>query len=289
MIAAETAKETMTEVYIRPMTEDDIEFGMSVVAEAGWNQLESDWHRLLRFSPDGCFVANCGGQAAGTVTTTAYGTSLAWIGMMLVPHQFRRRGFGSALMKQAVEHLQSRGVSSIQLDATPVGKSVYQQLGFRDLGQFHRWERQSSHAAVPEESGIQPTGPPVDLSKHGQRDLAAFGADRLEWLGQLALNADVVDASEGFGMIRRGRIANYLGPVVAESPQAALDIIMTLLVRADPGRLFWDIPAFNPAAERIARRLGFEPTRGFTRMWYGKEMKPSQPELQFAIGDPSSG
>src|SRR5258705_12655293 len=111
------------------MTVADIPVGMRLKDQAGWNQLEADWRRLLDLQPDGCFVAELGGSPVGTVTTCRFGP-VAWIAMMLVDVRFRRCGIGRALMSHALEDLDAHGVCTVRLDATPLGRPLYETLGF---------------------------------------------------------------------------------------------------------------------------------------------------------------
>ena len=74
----------MVSLRIRPFTADDVVPALNLCRAAGWNQLQQDWSRLISHQPGGCLVAEADGALAGTVTTTSYGTDLAWIGMMLV-------------------------------------------------------------------------------------------------------------------------------------------------------------------------------------------------------------
>jgi len=119
-------------LHIRTMRPDDIPLGLELCRFAGWNQVEADWLRLQALSPGGVFVAEQDGRACGTASTIAYGSRIAWIGMVLVHPDYRRQGVGSALMARCVEHLQARGVEGIKLDATDQGRPVYQRLGFHD-------------------------------------------------------------------------------------------------------------------------------------------------------------
>ena len=99
---------------------------------AGWNQTDNDWKRIFHYQPDGCFVIECEGEAAGTATTTCYGNDLAWIGMVLVDPRFRRRGLATALMEHCLQFLEKeKGIACVRLDATPEGQTVYEKLGFR--------------------------------------------------------------------------------------------------------------------------------------------------------------
>ena len=114
---------------IRGMTVADIPLGMRLKEQAGWNQVEGDWKRLLDLQPDGCFVAELDGIPAGTVTTCRFGP-VAWVAMMLVDKSFRSRGIGRALMIRALDDLDSAGVRSTRLDATLLGRPLYESLDF---------------------------------------------------------------------------------------------------------------------------------------------------------------
>ncbi|MEM7011507.1 MAG: GNAT family N-acetyltransferase, partial [Verrucomicrobiota bacterium] len=94
-----------SQLLIRKMTETDLAFADSVRAAAGWNQTLEDWRRILRFEPDGCFLAEFDRRPAGTATTICYGDVLGWIGMILVHPEFRRRGIATSLMERSIEHL----------------------------------------------------------------------------------------------------------------------------------------------------------------------------------------
>ena len=126
---------------LRLLVREDLPFADSLRALAGWNQTRADWERFLAAEPEGCFLAEWNGTPAGTATTIVYGQDLAWIGMVLVHPDYRRRGIGRVLLERCIEHLRVRGVRCIKLDATPLGKKVYDDLGFHDEWTLTRWER----------------------------------------------------------------------------------------------------------------------------------------------------
>src|SRR5438105_15360698 len=103
---------------IRLLTERDIPAGMRLSKLAGWNQTETDWLRVLRHDPQGCLAASLNNRVVGTATSTAYGSDLAWIGMVLVDPNYRRRGIATELMQVTLRNLRARGVKTIKLDAT---------------------------------------------------------------------------------------------------------------------------------------------------------------------------
>ncbi len=204
--------------------------------------------------------------------------------MMLVHEEYRRQGIAKALIKTCLKHLHSRKIRCIKLDATPTGKLVYSQLGFRDEWSFHRWQREGndqddhSTAVVPESD----PGWNLDLDK------AAFGVARGQWLNRLANHSRVTRYREGCGMVREGYLASYVGPVIASSPQTARHILDNLLASTNR-TTFWDIPHPNRDAIELAHDYGFQPVRTLTRMWTGLELTRCDLNLQYAISDPGTG
>lgn len=52
------------------------------------------------------------------------------VGNVLVYPAFRRRGLATRVMKRLIDEARSRGLSRIDLAATPAGRGVYLKLGF---------------------------------------------------------------------------------------------------------------------------------------------------------------
>ena len=272
-----------SEISVEQMTGYHIPAALQFCRDAGWNQLRNDWQRLLTYGQAGCFVAICQGELVGTVTTTRYGSDVAWIGMMLIAPEFRRRGIASELIRTSIEYLASHRVKCIKLDATPAGETVYEQLGFEVEWPFHRWQRVGSMHGIPiPGNGLLLPGSIMEL------DRCAFGADRRDYVNLLASESHVLMKPGGYGMLRSGHLASYLGPVAAASPAIAQTILTELLSR-DEGTIFWDIPSPNIQATELARGLGFVPIRDLNRMCLGTPARQPALKLQFAIADPGTG
>src|SRR4026209_2412338 len=95
----------MGQLEIRLLFESDIPAAMRLKEAAGWNQTEADWRRLIQLEPNGCFAAIENEQLVGTTTTTTYEDERAWVGMVLVDSQHRRRGIASRLIETALAYL----------------------------------------------------------------------------------------------------------------------------------------------------------------------------------------
>ncbi len=262
---------------------------------AEWNQTIGGWRCLLGHEPRGCFVAELEGKIIGTVTTTSYGKSLAWIGMMLVHPAHRGKGWASRLMLQALDYLRSEGVECIKLDATPAGQPVYEKFGFKAESTLTRWRRggsQSEPLSLIRAPEIREPSP-SDRRAMAKLDAEAFGVDRAALLQCFGAGSRCFAWLEGetiggWGMLRSGAHSQYLAPLVARTAKIANSLAKALLASAD-SPVVWDIPDANAAAVATARGLGFTPVRPLTRMRLGPPSLTENTAITFGIADPSIG
>jgi len=276
-------------IRIRHLTEGDLPFADSVREIAGWNQTLTDWRRFQSLEPEGCFLAESNGEPAGTATTTCYDTDLAWIGMVLVHPDFRRRGIGTALLKHGIRHLrETRGIRCVKLDATPEGLPLYEKLGFVAEWGMKRWMRKGS----PKDTKSPREGETL-AERHIVLDRKVFGADRRRLLESLQAGGVATLTSEkGFGLARKGSRASYLGPISAEDENSGIEILRELIETVPPGPeelVFIDLPDANEAATELVRRHSFEPVRTLTRMFLGDNATPGDPRRMFGIAEPGLG
>jgi hypothetical protein len=214
--------------------------------------------------------------------------------MVLVHPDFRRRGIGRALLERCVEHLRERRVRCIKLDATPAGRPVYDGLGFKEEWTLTRWERAAtSKLALESRSGIRSFD---DTDGIDLLDATAFGVSRKRLISALVKQCLCALLSEpqpgqidGYGILRDGSAALYLGPVVAGSADAGTRLSDALLARTAGRKVYWDIPDQNSAAVRLAKTRGFMKQRPLTRLYLGEDTTPGDPQRQFAIAGPELG
>src|SRR5262249_45339473 len=136
----------------------------------------------------------------------------------------------------------------------------------------------------------------ADAATIDEFDASAFGTSRrrlLDTLGSGSRAALVLqqesDPVAGFGMIRNGSRALYLGPSSATSPSAGVRVIESLIERCGSEPIFWDIPDENAAAVECARQHGFTQQRPLLRMYLGENIAPGNPRTQFALAGPEVG
>ncbi len=233
---------------------------MRLKEAAGWNQTRADWETVLRLSPDGCWVFEADGQAVGATTAITYGTGPAWIGMVLVLPEYRRRGIARRLMEHALGWCGEKGVKTVKLDATDMGRPLYASLGFEDEEPIERWGRDPIEAEIP--TAPEQTTAGWDL------DPAAFGVERSAVLEALAAAPDATSAGgpDGYAMARPGSQTRFLGPLVARTSEAAEHLARQVLAQRPGASWCWDLLPSHWEAAELAARLGFRPLRRLSRM-----------------------
>jgi GNAT superfamily N-acetyltransferase len=224
----------------------------------GWNHTEADWARLVALEPAGCFAIEHVGALIATATVVTYGRMLAWIGMVLVDPSHRGLGLGRRLMERALAFAEDRGIAWIKLDATEMGRPLYQALGFEDEQPIVRWER--APAPFQYRAAVRPFSLDAALALDG------FGADRRALLANLAADGESASLDGGFAFGRPGRRAWFFGPCVATSAEIARTLAARCAARHAEEAVVWDILPSHLEAQRLARSLGFEPGRDLVRM-----------------------
>src|SRR5690349_10436937 len=275
-------------IEIRLLFESDIPAAMQLKEAAGWNQTESDWQRLLALEPNGCFAAVKDGRLAGTTTTTTYGNELAWIGMVLVDPQQRRQGIATRLMNVALEYLKEK-VATVKLDATAEGKPLYERLGFRVESVLERW------SGTPNVRNAE-TPQVLDHDDLLALDRVAFNADRSKLIEKLIDDACVppvllraTDGTlNGYALARRGTNADYVGPVVAKSPQHVESLLDQVLGELPGRRIYIDFNTECGADPSVLSDRGFVKERDLIRMSAGARAEKTSPFV-IAIAGPEIG
>ena len=225
------------------------------------------------------------GTLIASTLVLSYG-DFAWISMVLVHPEHRRKGYASRLLRIAIADLRSRGLTPI-LDATPAGREVYRQEGFRDAWTFKRFhlpqpvhlESARGAAAISDWARLLPL------------DAEAFGADRGTLLrslaGRLPQAALAID-TQGFVLGRDGREARQIGPLVAHDEATAMTLLRAALA-AVAAPLYVDVVDHAPQLQQWLQAHGFVFQRPFARMVHGADRAPGNAKLVYLVAGPELG
>jgi hypothetical protein len=225
------------------------------------------------------------------VTFCCFG-QVAWVAMMLVDQAFRSRGIGRALMNRALCELDSAGVHTVRLDATPLGRPLYESLDFAAETTFARYlgmipptdeppSRQETPAADVLE-GMSALDLEVTRTDRGRllRRLVAEHRDSM----QVAIEAGEVS---GFLLSRPGSRARRIGPCIA-GERAGPCLFAEARRKYAGENVTMDVPTDNVPAAALASSWGLGVSGLLTRMGRGPRVTEDVAQL-WASSGPEKG
>jgi hypothetical protein len=212
--------------------------------------------------------------------------------MMLVDQAFRSRGIGRVLMTHALEALDAAGADTVRLDATPLGRPLYDSLGFTSDATLAR------HLGVLEPvdgpASLHVTPVPDIFDRMAELDRDVTGTDRGRLLRRLVEEHPesvqvAIESGDvrGFLLSRPGSRARRIGPCIARDHAGPR--LFGGLGRTYAGEtVAIDIPTDNVPAMALARSWGLKITGTLTRMSRGRPITEDAARL-WASSGPEKG
>jgi len=246
-----------------PLSGESIPSAWRLSAQAGWNQTEEDWCRLMRMKGTSVKVLVQNGEVRASYSVVGYGSKVAWIGMILVDEAYRGAGWGKAAFTGALR--EAAGFETAGLDATDLGEPIYLKQGFKAGRPMVRW-RTVSHGRA---ASVQPLRKGLHEGILAL-DIGCTGIDRAGLITDLADSGAAIFSWEGqgetlaYGAVRPGRTAAHLGPVVANSLEGFAAVLDQALEFCQGEPLICD--AVSADAGKILAARGMEPVRFLKRM-----------------------
>jgi GNAT superfamily N-acetyltransferase len=259
---------------------DDAPAGLALSTEAHWNQNEADWRFFLTNGI--VFGVRDGTQLVATAALLPYSGGNAWISMVLVTEQFRRRGIATLLVDECLKVAGKRGLTT-WLDATPAGAAVYGPLGFTPTLQLRRLRLENSAHAASQPLSM------CSLDDFAARDRRAMGFDRSALLTAFGgrPGSRALSRGDAMALVRDGRTARHVGPLFANTPASALALVEAI-TRSEAGPLLIDAISSQDEFLRGLTDTGWTIERPFQRMRFGRAITQSG-ELPFAVAGPEFG
>lgn len=255
------------------MARDDVAQAVDWAAGEGWNPGAQDIDAFRAVDPEGFIGGWLDGRLIASISVVNYDAAFAFLGCYIVAPEFRGRGYGLRLWREAVRHAGGRVIG---LDGVVAEQENYATSGFRLAYRNIRMGGMPVAIKSAEEVEIAPlTGLSPELE---QLDRQAFPSARTaflsRWLsapGHLALGAHRDGTLVGYGVIRPCRIGHKIGPLFATDPETARELAAALIdARApDGGEVFLDVPEANTEAMRLGQDLGLSPVFETARMYSG--------------------
>jgi ribosomal protein S18 acetylase RimI-like enzyme len=268
------------------LTPADVPRALALSNRVGWNQTADDWHLFIACGRTlGLFDGEAG--LVATAAVLPYDNGFGYISMVIVDPAWRRRGLAQRLMGECVDALRRERRAAL-LDATPAGALVYRGLGFVELATMERWEGEGGTVAEIGRAAVRL--PPNEFDRLIAADATAFGSPR-RFLLEDFLRRDGTLAwvhDDGFLVMRQGRRAMQIGPLIASSDEAARVLLATAITAAR-GRVFLDL--FTPWRDLAAllEASGFVRQRPFVRMTLDRATLPGDPRRLAIAAGPEFG
>jgi ribosomal-protein-alanine N-acetyltransferase len=261
-------------IKISCMRKEDIPFCKALTDVEGWGYKSNDFRRLIDTEPEGCFVAWEGERKLGMVTTTSY-DSWAFLGSLIVAEEERGKGKGAELMRCALEYLEGKGVTTMELDGVFAAASLYRRFGFRDKYLSLRFRRQP----LKSDEKYQLTLPPQASDEIVLFDRRKTGIKRerliSRLIGDFPDSVYVIKKKKmlGYAIVRRREGGFFaIGPLVAENPKLA-ETLVSGIIQKYPGRILTiGVPAVNRDMVDILLKNRFLYCPPSLRMYRGKKI-----------------
>lgn len=243
----------------------DLDMLERLVVESHWNQLAADWWFFFR---QGSVLVLRDEQArimaSGAVLpmdADDSGQQVCWISMILVLPEMRGQGLGRQVFEACLAHALAAGCLPM-LDATPQGEPLYTQFGFKPISHITRWRREVCGQPMQ-----TPDSPQILTDGLLALDRQALGFGRRALLADLLGRAGsrLLLQPGGFALIREGRAAHHVGPVLAEDEFIGLELLQQAFETV-AAPLLIDAPRHRPPLDAALRAAGFAPQRDFARM-----------------------
>ncbi|MEU9486135.1 GNAT family N-acetyltransferase [Streptomyces decoyicus] len=255
-------------------------------ADEDWNPGLGDTACFHPTDPAGFFLGRRDGRTVSAVSVVTYSDAYAFLGYYLVHPDHRGQGLGLATWRAAFPHV---GVRTVGLDAVPAQQATYRRAGFTPA---HDTIRYAGHPLRPDTPAPAEAVPVMGahLDAVADYDRRCFPADRrafvTRWLTAPGHTARVYlrdGAVAGYGVLRPARTGHRIGPLFADTPEAAEALFDTLVASVDrDGEIFLDIPGPRHTAHTLAASRGLAPQSHTVRMYTGP-VPPAEWERTFAV------
>ncbi|MGW0578258.1 GNAT family N-acetyltransferase [Streptomyces sp. NPDC002920] len=276
---------------IRRLTHRDLVACADLSEDRGWPREEHKWSLLLSAGKGYGIDAPEGGLVSACVVTE-YGPhdrpALGAIGMMLVAERYARQGIGRRLMRHVVSVM---GPTPLTLHATPNGRPLYEELGFKATGRAEmvrgRFDPGAVRAREPSSGIVTRAATAEDLTAILRLDEEVFGVDRTHVITRLPAFADQLRVAEdngrivGFAAAWPNMDTQVVGPLIARDTETAKELLASLAARTDRP-LRTDIDVRHEELLAWVKERGLAPVAFNTVMTYGIADLPGDWSRRFA-------
>ncbi|MBT3154840.1 GNAT family N-acetyltransferase [Streptomyces sp. CHD11] len=271
---------------IRRLTLRDLTACADLSEDRGWPREEHKWGLLLA-AGKGYGIDDPGGGLVTACIITEYGPqrqpAFAAIGMVLVARRHARRGVGRRLTRHVVAAM---GTTPLTLHATPSGRPLYEEFGFKVTGRAEMLRGRLLPPATRQAVATR-AATAGDLPAILRLDEEVFGADRTHIVTRLPAFADQLRVAEESGQLIGYAAAwpnmetHVVGPLIARDTATAQALLASLAEHTDRP-LRTDIDVWHEELLGWAKDHGLSSVAFNDVMTYGVTELPGDRSRRFA-------
>lgn len=251
-------------LIMRHMSMKDFELVRSWCIEEGWNLGLYDASAYYQADPNGHLLFLEKNLPVGSISLVKHSDTFMTIGPYIVKKEYREKGYGAEIWKNAKVNLKSAPNPNILLYSVPAQVHRYSHLNFKSQFTNQRWQLEN-HLKNDQikNDGITPITPNL-IKQVSHYDKKIFSASRQivfsEMLTHENIKGFVIQNDNhvmGFGFIRPCIKGYRIGPLMAEDINTAKSLITALVNSVNNRLIIIDSPAVNNERERLMKDLGF--------------------------------
>ncbi len=263
-------------VVISRMSREEVDIAVEWAKGEGWNPGVNDAECFYQADPQGFYCAKLEGEIVGSISLVRYPGDFVFEGLYIVKPQYRYLGVGTKLQRFALELCSGKNLG---LDGVISMQQKYTLYGLRAAYSSVRYMGSAKRTPCAMCEAIKD----ADFREVAAYDQVCFGFNREGflrcWLNQSGASARLIrgqnGALRGYGVVRRCVVGYKVGPLFADSAQAAEMLYESLTGTVGGEGVFLDVPSPNGAGVALALKMGMQPVFSTVRMY--SEAAPDVP------------
>jgi hypothetical protein len=199
------------------------------------------------------------------------------MGLFIMRPEYRSRKLGTQLWYARRDRLLERLApgATIGLDAVDAMVPFYSRGGFRPELRHCRYEWRTAERQEEANAGCVPLDQ-IEFEQVASFDAPCFPGPRETYLQRWITQPE----GQSLGLVRQGRLRGYgvmrpclvgwkIGPLFAETPAEARQLMVAFGQRAGGAPVYLDVPDNHPAAQQLCQSFGMQEVFGCVRMYLG--------------------
>lgn len=259
---------------VRPATRDELEIMIEWAAKEGWNPGLYDGDSFYAIDNRGFLLGLLDKKPVSSISAVSYNKDFGFIGFYITKPEYRGKGYGYQIWKEAMKYLASKNVA---LDGVVSQQENYKKSGFKLAYRHIRYEGHGSDKKLKENKNIIPLDK-INIDLIHTYDKKIFLHDRKDflklWITQpqsLAIGYIKNQELLGYGMVRKCRTGYKVGPLFADTKQIAKEMFEKMRTFVGINNLIYlDVPEPNKQAVELAKEYKMKPMFETARMYTKK-------------------